>query len=513
VPEWVEENPTLSDIKQIYGAGNTLPTTTIVLPLKPDKVQPVKQQLSSIHPEVLLFLSKIKRLSVREHNKDSSLTTVSAIAITSEIDFVTKKDIDAESYTLHLSAEEKDKGSNKDCCYYMWKQKFPVRQENKEERRMEVEDLVITLAFPFDERINSGMSSPGVYAFLPTEMVIKFPFIIQADFLLASSRETILSDKWNKGILDNVPSAFINALVSLVINSENAPIASLAPMFKFIPVNSSSYQELDIVRESIKARLVEENIVPSESYTKQKSFHKPREVSRLMPAFWKILEKAKNAGVSLLDLSSHENCIILSSAFDREEYDHVLNFLGVEPVNNNWYVKCLGSCNLVAGVSEELYLEILLFVADNWTSKFGCTDIRDIPLIKYVDLDGDVSLCSVNECTPGNWQRVVSLSEQYHLATWLIESNREFRCAGNCFFVPKSTQEAITSFSKRLTVLEWLQAHVKISVVKVYDYAVHLINSLSSDRKLVVAFVHFLYHSLGKKYLSKGEVDYLCGIM
>jgi hypothetical protein len=55
VPEWVEENPTLSDIRRIYGA-TTLPTTTIVLPLKPDKVKPVKQQLSSIHPEVQLFL-------------------------------------------------------------------------------------------------------------------------------------------------------------------------------------------------------------------------------------------------------------------------------------------------------------------------------------------------------------------------------------------------------------------------------------------------------------------------
>jgi sacsin len=36
VPEWVEENPSLSDIKQIYGSGSTLPMTAIVLPLKPD---------------------------------------------------------------------------------------------------------------------------------------------------------------------------------------------------------------------------------------------------------------------------------------------------------------------------------------------------------------------------------------------------------------------------------------------------------------------------------------------
>ncbi|XP_059440915.1 uncharacterized protein LOC132173428 [Corylus avellana] len=486
VPEWVEENPTLSAIKQIYGSGKTLPMTTIVLPLKPDKVKPVKEELSSIHPEVLLFLAKIKRLSIREHKKKSRLSTVNAIAIMSETDFVMKKSIDAESYTLHLLAVEKDKGPDKECSYYMWKQKFPVRQENKVERRMEVEELMFT----------------------------NFPFIIQADFLLASSRETILLDnKWNKGILDCVPSAFINALVSLTIRtSENAPVSSLAPMFKFIPVNSSSYQELNIMRESIKAKLHEENIVPSESYTKQKYFHKPREVGRLMPAFWNILEKAKKEGVSLLDLSSHGN-YILSSAFDRKEYDHILSFLGVEPVNNNWYAKCIGSSNLVVGVSEELYLEILLFVADNWNSKFHNTNIRSIPLIKYVGLDGDVSLCSVNECTSRNQKRVVSLSKMNGQASWLVDCNREFKCVGDHFFVPKSTRQAITSFSKRVTMLEWLQTHVNINTVKVYDYAVHLNNSLNNDRKLAVAFVHFLYLSLEKKYLSKEEVNCLCGIM
>ncbi|KAE8123813.1 hypothetical protein FH972_018737 [Carpinus fangiana] len=479
VPEWVEENPAISDINQIYGYANTLPTTTIVLPLKPDKIQAVKEELSSIHPEVLLFLSKIKRFSVKEHNKDAKLNTVSAIAITSETDFVTKKSIDAESYTLHLSTnEKKNEGSDKECSYYMWKQKFPVRQENKVERRMEVEELVITLAFPFQERLNRGMSSPGVYAFLPTEMFTNFPFIIQADFLLASSRETILFDnKWNKGILDCVPSAFINALVSLIRTSENAPVSSLAPMFKFIPVNRSSYKELNIVRESIKAKLVEENIVPSESYTKQIFFHKPREVCRLMPAFWNILEKAKNEGVSLLDLSSHGN-YILSCGFDRKEYDHVLSFLGVGYVVNNWYVKCIGSSNLVAGVSEELYMDILLFVADNWNSKFHNTNIRSIPLIKYVGHVGDVALCSINECTPRNliW---VMLSQQNHLASWLIDWNREFRCVGGHFFMPKT----------------------------------NLNYYLKKDRKLAVAFVHFLYHSLSKNHLSKRAVENLCHSM
>ncbi|AES66337.1 40S ribosomal S10-like protein, putative [Medicago truncatula] len=38
--------------------GMHLPTTTIDLPLKLDKVKPVEQQISSIHPKVILFLLK-----------------------------------------------------------------------------------------------------------------------------------------------------------------------------------------------------------------------------------------------------------------------------------------------------------------------------------------------------------------------------------------------------------------------------------------------------------------------
>ncbi|KAK1567098.1 hypothetical protein Q3G72_008152 [Acer saccharum] len=502
VPEWVEENPKLTEIQQIYGSDSTLPTTTLILPLKADKVNAVKQQLSSVQPEVLLFLTKIKRLSVREHNENPKLNTVSAIAITSETNFVKRKNIDAESSTLHLAAQG-DKFDN-ECSYYMWKQKFPVNEKDKVERRMEVDEWVITLAFPFGERLQRGTTSPGIYAFLPTEMVTNFPFIMQADFLLSSSRETILlDDKWNKGILGHVPCAFVNALTSLVKQTEDAPVSSLPQMFSFLPVTSSPFPELNAVREKIKTKLVEENIIPSESYLKQKFFHKPREVGRLMPAFWNILEKAKNQGVNLNNLSNH-GIRVLSSSFDYPEYDQVLNFLGVVQVSNDWYGSCIQSSDLIMGVSEDVYLELLLFLADNWSSKFSCTNIKNIPLIKYMDLDGKVALCSLND----NNQRVVCFSRH---DSWLIDWNREFRCVANYFFMPRSTHIAIRSCSKKETLLEWMKVRVK--VVEVSEYADVLSYKLNGDRKLSVAYAHFLYHSYSKSYLSAGEVASLCSKM
>ncbi|XP_068313766.1 protein NO VEIN-like [Pyrus communis] len=60
VPEFVTRRPYLSRICNAYGSNKILPTTIFVLPLKPDKVEAVRAQLSDLHPEILLFFSKIK---------------------------------------------------------------------------------------------------------------------------------------------------------------------------------------------------------------------------------------------------------------------------------------------------------------------------------------------------------------------------------------------------------------------------------------------------------------------
>ncbi|CAJ2664742.1 unnamed protein product [Trifolium pratense] len=512
VPEWVEK-PTLVDIKKIYGAGKgSLPTTTIVLPLKPDKVTPVKQQLSNIHPEVLLFLSKIRHLSVREENKDTRKNTVTAVSISSEINFVTRKNMNAESYTIHLSAGKNSK-EQKECSYYMWKQKFPVKLKNMVERRMGVEECVVSLAFPFQERLHKDKSLPGVYAFLPTEMVTNFPFIIQADFVLASSRETILfDDKWNQGILEYVPSAFIDAFKTLITGSNEAPVSNLPYIFKFLPIHSSSYENFNHVRQKIKAKLDEEKIVPIETFTNQKHFYKPREVSRLLPTFWSILMKAQQEGVYLLDLSSHDGMKILSSSFDKREYDHILKFLGVKLVNIDWYAKCIQSSNLVDGVSEDIYLELLLFVARLPSSKH----FRDIPLFKYVASDGILSFSSLQECTEhgdGAKRVVVVDSSKNCPCSWLINWNNVFACATNQFFMPESTQQAITQSPYKYNLLEWLANHVKIRTLDLYSFAHVLCSSIHNNCKLAIAYAHFLYHSLSKGYLSSQTVYALCRSM
>ncbi|KAK1294471.1 tRNA-splicing endonuclease subunit Sen2-2 [Acorus calamus] len=389
----------------------------------------------------------------------------------------------------------------------MWKQKFPVRVDSEVERRREVEEWAITLAFSHAQTLDR---SPGVYAFLPTEMVTGFPFIIQADFILASSRETILLDnKWNQGILSCVASAFVSAFESMLKTSESAPDFALPPYFKFLPVKSSAYPELESVQMAIREKVVAENFIPCQSYTNQRIFCKPGEVRRLMPAFWAVLSDARKEGVGLEDLSSH-GTYILSSAFDASEYDDVLNFLGVKYVDDDWYAKCVAGSNLVMGVSEDLYMRILYFFAENWSDRFNSTSARSLPLLKYVDRNGKVSLISAERAMQG--YEKVRMSYSAVNVSWVINWNHEFRCCAGYYFVPRDTQSALTRFSKSTSLMEWLRQYMSVTTISLYSYADLCAKSLDNENS-VIGFAHFLYHSHAKKCMTDEDVRALCRSM
>ncbi|KAH9328846.1 hypothetical protein KI387_000954, partial [Taxus chinensis] len=55
VPEWIDGQPNIEDIRKVYSSPcqDQLPNTIIILPLRPEKVEGVKEQLANIHPEVI----------------------------------------------------------------------------------------------------------------------------------------------------------------------------------------------------------------------------------------------------------------------------------------------------------------------------------------------------------------------------------------------------------------------------------------------------------------------------
>ena len=107
-------------------------------------------------------------------------------------------------------------------------------------RRGYIAKYAITLVFPMENRFASGnMVAASIYAFLPTEMVTRLSFIIQAYFSLVSS---------------------------------------IGP-------------QLRQVREAIKVQLKAENVILCDVTFVGKSLYKPTEARTILPVYFKrILE-------------------------------------------------------------------------------------------------------------------------------------------------------------------------------------------------------------------------------
>ncbi|KAJ8629755.1 hypothetical protein MRB53_023078 [Persea americana] len=479
VPEWVNGRPTVSDIHRVYGSHKVLPTTVIVLPLRPEKVQAVKKQLSGVHPELLLFLSKIRKLSIQENSKDplDGVDVATAIFLSHETDLGIKKDINGDFRQLSLSAQEGTDKIVKEFKYYMWRQRFPVKPENIVDERRGLKEWVICLAFPFGERLRRGESSSGIYAFLPTEMVTNFPFIIHADFILSSSRETILlNNKWNLGILDCVGYAFSEAVVAAMKSDKAAPVSSMIKVFDFLPANASPYVELERVRESIRNNLETKDIIPYETFSTQKAFCKPTEAGQIIPAFRNILSQLKAQGVPLESISSQRKHIC-HSALDLKRFDPALDFLGVQCFYDHWYAKCIQDCDLILKASENIYVELLVFIMKNWQTQSD--HIGYMATLKYIDQHGNVALCSINSASCDTYKICFGLTYGDH--TWLSKCNMEFGWK-EMYFLPNATWSALQSrfYKKR------------------------------KEHGLVISFAHFLCHSLSKNLISSVKISEYC---
>lgn len=358
--------------------------------------------------------------------------------------------------------------------------------------RMDVQQWIVTLAFPFGDRLRRGTSFVGVFAFLPTTMVTNFPFIIQADFILSSSRETILLDNpWNLGILECVPAAFLNAFQVCILE-----VSVAGEAFEFLPARASLVRELSNLRVAIRYQLQDLKIVPYELFSGERVFIQPQQAIRIQPNFWDLLLQIKSEGGSLDGLFALKK--ILHSSLDHKKYTEVLNFLGVLSVEDclYWYAKCIHSCILVAQASEDVYIELLCFIAEN-EKLFHCSLHTNVPHLKYNNGTGNLELCTISE-TSRSVKVTYALDTELH--SWLSKCNTKFGRLGKMFFLPDDTQKSLVKHRKKQFLCNWLSHSAKVMLCSAYDYG-NCHNELM-DPSLTVSLVHFLYHAHRKNLLT-----------
>ena len=135
-----------------------------------------------------------------------------------------------------------------------------MKEDHELDQRRHVRSWMVSLAFP----LKDDYKDVDLFSFLPTKMTVGLPFIINADFLLVSSRDNIRYDsKWNKGILSCVPRAFISAFLFLLqsANTMAGFSARCKDVYRYIPCVTLRVQELAFIRDEIIQQIKSHNTV------------------------------------------------------------------------------------------------------------------------------------------------------------------------------------------------------------------------------------------------------------
>lgn len=181
--------------------------TNIVLPFKKKDYSKFSSQLNDIQSNLLLFLRKLKTIQFIDKIKGTEV-------------LFSKQTISGG--LVKLTEEKTDRWSNKRTEYQYFRLfsehiRVPIKYAVAE--REKVEKTEILIGFPI-ERVNNkyqvdSQRNCHVFNFLPINDY-NFRFIIQADFILTSNRESIdESKRWNFWIRDEVNESIKKSFLKL----------------------------------------------------------------------------------------------------------------------------------------------------------------------------------------------------------------------------------------------------------------------------------------------------------
>jgi len=241
LPEWIDDIPDYVDPRY----------TNIVLPYKGSKPDEFRKQLDQLHPNLLLFLKKLAKIVIYD---DSS-----------NIKRILEKKVLKEGVVKVSEYKERNGSILESNEYYYLLRPFVYPVFSKalvgSEERKGLKSTEIIIGFPIHK--NNGRFSLitnedcFLYSYLPIKDV-GFRFLIQADFILNSSREDINEAKfWNEWILDKINSSIIKALLSLRYTSYWNDYLNLLPR-----ENDLSDETFKIRAEDLISLLKKEQLIP-----------------------------------------------------------------------------------------------------------------------------------------------------------------------------------------------------------------------------------------------------------
>jgi len=343
VPEWVELVPDGVDINQ----------TTIILPLAKGKsnFSEVFNMMKEFSPETILFLDKIRYLR---------------FSVEYEYELCIEKIVENDTF-VHINVHTRDRAveANEQRKYLLYTKKYQRPDNLFAEDRDGVSDRDITIAFPTDNQSIKG----SIYAYLPVLENTGLPFIINADFLLTSSREALdETSPWNIWLRYQIPDLFIEAFTKLIRSKDYR-----YEIFKHIPLASKVSFFEPIVSE-IHEGLAKLEIIPTEPGG---NFVVPSHTLSSVE-FRRVISDLKLPPVLVNRLIKKE----LQNAMPSK----VGEAIGIEPIGQTHVSQCLTDADWVLSIGFEGLIRVYEYLSkhtnqyENQTVVLGLTHYPIIPI-------------------------------------------------------------------------------------------------------------------------------------
>ncbi|KAK3261761.1 hypothetical protein CYMTET_29346 [Cymbomonas tetramitiformis] len=323
--------------------------TSLLLPLKPGQRKMVRESLLSLAPETILFLTKLQGLEIELENAagGSEMRTFALAKDENNANLVTLTTNCSVSY----NAGALERRSEVRTDFWIGSKEFAVPFHVTEEKRAGIESRVVSVALPLKS------SQPGhaeelcgrVFAFLPTEENSNLPFMVNADFFLTASRESVqCQHPWNEWLRDCIAPCLEENFLAL-LSQQGGSRQPNTMAYSFIPEHTAQPRFFQGVASDIYRRLARHKCVLSDVNT----LELPSAV-RIAPQKW-------------LNLSIPGS--VLHMAPELLEYRRRLGRLGVGPMKKVHFLQCLADVRFEQKVAKlrtphQYFFELYEFLAN-----------------------------------------------------------------------------------------------------------------------------------------------------
>lgn len=418
VPTWVKNFP-----DQVNHYFNQ---TCILLPLKLGKQAEVTQQLRTFAPETILFLSKLQQLSI-EIQDTKTLQVIRDDASAPVVDMLVGDSLSR---------------------FWVITREFVVPPNIEEPKRDGIQTRKVSVALPLTR---SQELTGQVYSFLPTEVSSGLPFLINADFLLSASRETLQFDRpWNIWLRDCVASVFVKSFTDLILHSDFRFQA-----YSFIPLTATSAFFEQII-EGVYQELKKTPVVWVECG--------PRRViarrARLATSTFRKLFQTDTLPAQL------RRTPLIHPAI--EQHRKQLIAIGVQPLSSDEILNCLKDELWLAMQDAKWFSQVYDYLSQlTWTKRNA---IQNVPLL----LDHK-----------GVLRRAVS--EIVYFPTDISKNIQDIQTrvsiAPQLSFLNEEIYDQLKGNSR---VIEWLRGEAGIQALTVDTYTVNLIEFLAQKPSIPI---------------------------